>query len=469
MTDTVGSLGLTIDTTTLVLFCVARDAMVWADFLSIIYLKQKTMITRQHTDRIFDYPPCSKHRLPFLQDSFFRQRMLPLDPVFCRITPTESWITSWAIVTSVVEPWQDQWTKAVSKTQNCPSWFILRPEFSKRDNPLHEENHADSFQRNNGSQWSPSVIYCFDPNFQLLYTETSCKFFFQENDGSLILCHLLFWREFSTRLHEENHADSFQRNDGSLILCNLLFRSKISKCDIHKKHHADSFSKKTTVHSSFVIYCFDYFTRNSVKKSSRFFLQASDGCWWPGSKGPGITLPWPRSSCSCSFSCSFSCLCLSPAPHAIYHYSACWSDSPQPLQIGWQPWHELQFCFVVGAISTWDGVLASQGSRRASSAVGRWSRPRAVSLIEDRVPVRTLEFDFGVGDGRVVCTKEGVAAEEHVGDDGQRRNDESGGACRKARGTRGRCFWELRGGDVGKGADEGGELLVGRVEAFCAV
>jgi len=103
MTDTVGSLGLTIDTTTLVLFCVARDAMVWADFLSIIYLKQKTMITRQHTDRISDYPPCSEHRLPFLQDSLFRHGMLPLNPVFCRLTPIESWITSWAIVKSVVK------------------------------------------------------------------------------------------------------------------------------------------------------------------------------------------------------------------------------------------------------------------------------------------------------------------------------------------------------------------------------
>jgi len=62
--------------------------------------------------------------------------------------------------------------------------------------------------------------------------------------------------------------------------------------------------------------------------------------------------------------------------------------------------------------------LASQGSRRTSSAVGRWSGPRAASLIGNRVPVRTLEFDFGVGDGRVVRMKGGVAAEEHVGDDG---------------------------------------------------
>ena len=62
------------------------------------------------------------------------------------------------------------------------------------------------------------------------------------------------------------------------------------------------------------------------------------------------------------------------------------------------------------------------------------------SLIGNRVPVRTLEFNFGVGDGRGVRMKGGVAADEHIGDGGQCRNDESGGACRKARDTRGRCF-----------------------------
>jgi len=83
---------------------------------------------------------------------------------------------------------------------------------------------------------------------------------------------------------------------------------------------------------------------------------------------------------------------------------------------------------VVGEISTWDGVLASQGSRTALSAVGWWSGPRAASSIGNRVPVRTLQFNFGVGDSRVVRMKGGVAAEEHVGDDGQCRNDEYGGA-----------------------------------------
>ena len=44
-------------------------------------------------------------------------------------------------------------------------------------------------------------------------------------------------------------------------------------------------------------------------------------------------------------------------------------------------------------------------------------------VIGNRVPVRTLEFDLGVGvllgeGGRVVCTKGRVTAEEHVGDDG---------------------------------------------------
>ena len=44
-------------------------------------------------------------------------------------------------------------------------------------------------------------------------------------------------------------------------------------------------------------------------------------------------------------------------------------------------------------------------------------------LIGDWVPVRTLEFDFGIRvllgeDGHVVCAKWGLAAEEHVGDDG---------------------------------------------------
>ena len=98
-------------------------------------------------------------------------------------------------------------------------------------------------------------------------------------------------------------------------------------------------------------------------------------------------------------------------------------------------------------------------------------------LIRNRVPVQTLEFNFGVGEGRVVRTKRCVAAEEHVGDDGQCRNDESGGACRKTRDTHGpdvdgfsaAGFFENFRGDIAKGAGEGGELLVGGMEAFWAV
>ena len=48
---------------------------------------------------------------------------------------------------------------------------------------------------------------------------------------------------------------------------------------------------------------------------------------------------------------------------------------------------------------------------------------KGFSLIGNRVPVRTLEFDFRVRvllgqGGGVVGAKRGVAAEENVGDDG---------------------------------------------------
>jgi len=73
--------------------------------------------------------------------------------------------------------------------------------------------------------------------------------------------------------------------------------------------------------------------------------------------------------------------------------------------------------------------------------------------------------------------KGGIAAEEHVGNDGQCRNDESGGACRKARDSCGPDIdgfsmagvAENFGGNVGKGAGGGGELLVGKMEVFWAV
>ena len=43
-------------------------------------------------------------------------------------------------------------------------------------------------------------------------------------------------------------------------------------------------------------------------------------------------------------------------------------------------------------------------------------------LFGNGVPVRTLEFDFGIGgllgEGGVVGTERGVATEENVGDDG---------------------------------------------------
>ena len=44
-------------------------------------------------------------------------------------------------------------------------------------------------------------------------------------------------------------------------------------------------------------------------------------------------------------------------------------------------------------------------------------------MIRNRIPLRTLKFDSGIGillgeGGSVVSTKKGVAAEESVGDDG---------------------------------------------------
>jgi len=79
--------------------------------------------------------------------------------------------------------------------------------------------------------------------------------------------------------------------------------------------------------------------------------------------------------------------------------------------------------------------------------------------------------------GRVVCTKGVVVTEEHVGDDGQCRQDESGSACRETRDTRGpdvdgfsvAGVVEDFGVDVVQGAGEGLGLLVRRVEALCAV
>ena len=77
-------------------------------------------------------------------------------------------------------------------------------------------------------------------------------------------------------------------------------------------------------------------------------------------------------------------------------------------------------------------------------------------------------------DGHVVRTKREVATEEHVGDDGQCRQDESGGACKEARDTSGpdgsvAGVVEDFGVDVVQGAGEGLGLLVRRVEALCAV
>ena len=67
--------------------------------------------------------------------------------------------------------------------------------------------------------------------------------------------------------------------------------------------------------------------------------------------------------------------------------------------------------------------------------------------------------------GCFVRTKGGIAAEEHVGDDGQCRKDESGGVCRETCGPDvDGCsvagVFEDFGDDVAKGDGEGG-LCIG--------
>jgi len=91
---------------------------------------------------------------------------------------------------------------------------------NSRDNPLHKK----TMQILSKETTVHSSSYPSPPIPQHLYTETSCKLFFQRNNGPLILHHLLFRPEFSTPL---------------------------------RKNIMNSFSKKTTVHSSSVIYCFD--------------------------------------------------------------------------------------------------------------------------------------------------------------------------------------------------------------------
>jgi len=90
----------------------------------------------------------------------------------------------------------------------------------------------------------------------------------------------------------------------------------------------NSFSKKTAVHSSFVIYCFDYFTRNSVKKH-------------PDSFSKQVTVVDEQVQTNqAQHYCDQGCPAPAPAPalvpHAIQHYSVRSTDSPPP-QIGWQP------------------------------------------------------------------------------------------------------------------------------------
>ena len=127
--------------------------------LTNTYFQTKKMITGQHVfcRRVMmsDFgliSPYSKHRLhlPFLQNSLFRYGMLALNPVFCRLTPIESWITSRTIVKSFVkrvESRQDRWTMGWAKHKTALRDLFIQPEFSKRNNPLHKENHADSFKK----------------------------------------------------------------------------------------------------------------------------------------------------------------------------------------------------------------------------------------------------------------------------------------------------------------------------------
>jgi len=86
----------------------------------------------------------------------------------------------------------------------------------------------------------------------------------------------------------------------------------------------------------------------------------------------------------------------------------------------------------MGKRSTWDGMSGSSGgkSRGASSVVGGGkmepiesgeTSDKGLGLIKNRVPIRTLKFDFWasvlLGKG-VVGTIRGVVTEENTSDDG---------------------------------------------------
>ena len=88
----------------------------------------------------------------------------------------------------------------------------------------------------------------------------------------------------------------------------------------------------------------------------------------------------------------------------------------------------------MGRRLTWDGMSGSSGSksRGTSSVVGGGkmepiesgkTSDKGLGLIKNRVPIRTLKFDFwasillGKGGG-VVGTIRGVSTEENISDDG---------------------------------------------------
>ena len=153
---------------------------------------------------------------------------------------------------------------------------------------------------------------------------------------------------------------------------------------LYTKNIIQILSKETTVHSSSVIYYFDvnfqnptscrhhadYFQGNMIPFTLHRLQFHNNYFTFSKSRQTGSKAPYITFSCSCSCSCS-SChsqlLCeldqLAAAAAANRLAALTRVTALRHFALG------LQFCLRLGAIS--DGVLASQGSRRASSTVGQ--------------------------------------------------------------------------------------------------